>query len=128
MTGAALVWAFIKRFWYVAPLIALAFIVLFQRNTITDRTAKLDASVKAEAQLRETNKANADIIEALSQRRVDNDAIAEAVAAKLGTVKTREVNTRTIIERAKANDPNVRDWADRPIPDSVRGALNTPGG
>ncbi|WLJ71245.1 hypothetical protein [Sphingomonas phage Birtae] len=127
MTGGALVWAFIKRFWWIGALVALAFVVLIQRNTITDRTAERDQSKAEAAQLRETNKANEDIMKALASRRVDNDAIAEAVAARLGTVREREVNTRTIIERAKQDDPNVRDWADRPIPNSVRDALNTPG-
>lgn len=127
MTGGAALWALFKRFWFVIPLVALAFIVLFQRNTITGRTAERDAAQAQAAQLQETNEANQDIIEALAQARIDNDAIAEAVAARIGEVRTREVNTRTIIERAKQDDPVVRDWANEPIPSSVRGALNTPG-
>lgn len=126
MTGGAAMWALFKRFWFVLPLVALIFIVLFQRNTITGRTAERDAAVKAEAQVREANRSQEETIRRMASARIDNDAIAAAVAAKLGDVKTREVNTRTIIERAKVNDPNVRDWADRPIPDSVRGAINTP--
>lgn len=127
MTGGAIVWAFFKRFWFVFPLIALAFIVLHQRNTITGRTVERDAALKAEAQVREANRSQEETIRRMASARIDNDAIAAAVAAKLGDVKTREVNTRTIIERAKVNDPQVRNWADSPIPNSVRGALNTPG-
>lgn len=127
MTGGALVWAFVKRFWPLFVIVPLIFVVLFQRNTITGRTAERDAAVKAEAQVREANRSQEETIRRMAGARIDNDAIAEAVAARLGNVKTREVNTRTIIEKAKQDDPNVRDWADRPIPNSVRGALNTPG-
>lgn len=127
MTGGAALWALFKRFWFVIPIVALAFIVLFQRNTITGRTAERDAAVKAEAQVREANRSQEETIRRMAGARIDNDAIAEAVAARIGDVRTREVNTRTIIERAKANDPQVRDWADSPIPNGVRGALNPPG-
>lgn len=102
---------------------ALFFVVLFQRNTITDRTAKLEASQKEAKDLTEANKANAKVIASLSARQVDNDAIANAVASKIQVNVTRETIVRTNIEKAKANDPQVRAWADTPIPDSVRRAL-----
>lgn len=127
MTGGALVWAFVKRFWPLFVIVPLVFVLLIQRNTITGRTAERDAAVKAEAQVREANRSQEETIRRMAGARIDNDAIAAAVAERLGTVKTRETNTRTIIERAKVNDPQVRDWADSPIPNSVRGALNTPG-
>lgn len=127
MTGGALVWAFVKRFWPLFVIVPLVFVILFQRNTITGRTAERDAAVKAEAQVREANRSQEETIRRMAGARIDNDAIANAVAAKLTAVKTREVNTRTIIERAKTNDPQVRDWADSPIPNSVQRALNSPG-
>jgi hypothetical protein len=126
MTGGALVWAFIKRFWYVAPLLALAFIVLFQRNTITGRTAERDAALKAEAQVREANRSQEETIRRMGAARIDNDKIAEAVAARIAGIKAREVHTNTVIRELKNNDPNVRAWADSPIPVGVRDAVNAP--
>lgn len=120
--------AFIRKFWPFGLIVALAFVVLFQRNSLTDKSAKIEAAAKTEAQLREANKSGDDIIKALASARIDNDKIAEAVAASIEGVKTREVRTNTIIKEAKANDPIVRAWADSPIPSRVRDALNTPGG
>lgn len=120
--------AFIRKFWPFGLIIALAFVVLFQRNSLTDKSAKIEAAAKTEAQLREANKSGDDIIKALASARIDNDKIAEAVAARIEGIKTREVRTNTIIKEAKANDPIVRAWADSPIPSRVRDALNTPGG
>lgn len=118
--------ALIRKFWPFGVIVALVFVVLFQRNSLTDKSAKIEAAAKTEAQLREANKAGDDIIKAMASARIDNDKIAEAVAARLGEVKTREVRTNTIIKEAKANDPIVRAWADSPIPSRVRDALNTP--
>lgn len=125
-TGFVTAWAFFKRFWPLFVIVPLVFVILIQRTTISDKTAKLDLKTAEAAQLSEANKANVAIIEGFAQQRIDNDAIAEAVAARLSNNSVREVNTRTIIERAKQDDPNVRDWADRPVPNSVRRALARP--
>ncbi len=112
-----------RRFWPAIPIVGLAVALWFSREDA--KTARADTeAAKQHVQTVET--ANASLrsaIDGLKQQRVDNDAIAAAVAAKLGSNATREVQTRTIIEKAVQNDPKVRDWADSPLPDSVRAAL-----
>jgi len=117
-------WAIIRKF---APFVAIALLIgvfLWQRNSLTDVHAKLDAKSAEAAQLAKANEANAKVIEGFSQQRIDNDAIATAVAAKVSGNATREVQTQTIIKEAVKNDPTVRAWADSPIPDGVRSAVN----
>ncbi len=117
-------WAVVRKFWYVLPLVGLLLLVLWQRNSLTDKTAKLDAANVQVTSLTSANKADQDAFAALRGARVDNDAIAAAIAAKLGDNRTIETNTRTIIERAARDDPATRDWASQPVPLSVRGALH----
>ena len=104
-------------------IVALIFVVLFQRNTITDRNAKVAAAAVRVADVTDANKSLAKALDATKQARIDNDAIAEAVAARIGGTQTRLVETRTIIEKAKANEPAVRAWGAVPVPVSVRQAL-----
>ena len=116
-------WAFVRKFWPFGLIVALAFVVLFQRNTITGRTAERDA---AQARVKDVSEANAGLqatIRTMASARVDNDAIAEAVAKRVGNTQTRLVETRTIIEKAKRDDPAVRNWGAVPVPSSVREAL-----
>ncbi len=114
---------FLKLFGPYILIVGLVMMILIQRNTITGKTAKLEAAEVANAQLTEANKANVIALNAVRQQRIDNDAIAEAVAAKLTENGVRETNTRTIIEREVRNDPKVRAWGDTAVPDSLRRAL-----
>lgn len=116
-------WKVALKFWYVPLLVGLAVCVLWQRNDLTGTKAELAAS---EARTRDVTNANQSLSTALTQvrlQRIDNDAIALAVAAKVGKNRDVETHTETIIEKAAQNDPNVRTWADNPLPDSVRDAL-----
>lgn len=115
--------ALVKRFWYVIPLVGLLITVLVMRNDLTDKTAKLDAANVRVTDVTAANKGLSTALDKVNAARVDNDAIATAVAAKLGTNTVRETNTRTIIEKAAANDPAVRNLVDTPLPDSVRAGL-----
>lgn len=125
-TGFVTFLQFARRFWPLFVIVPLAFVVLIQRTTISDKTAKLDAKTAEAANLSKANAANVRIIEGFSKQRIDNDAIAEAVATRLNKNGVREVNTRTVIERLKRDDPQVRDWANVPVPDSVRRTLARP--
>lgn len=113
----------LRKFWPLLVIVPLAFVVLFQRNTITGRTAERDAAVARVADVTTANKGLSDTIASMAAARVDNDAIAEAVAKRIGNTNTRLVETRTIIEKATRNDPAVRTWGAVPVPSSVREAL-----
>lgn len=99
--------------------------VLVQRGNLISVHAKLDTANLRISDLTDANKSLAASLQKVSQIRVDNDAIAEVVAAKMQDVKTREVHTREIIEKAVNDDPKVRDCGNMPLSDSVRQALHS---
>lgn len=115
--------AILKRFWYVIPLLGLLITVLVMRNDLTNTHAKLDAAQVRVTDLTKANKTLSDFQAGLAAMRVDNDAIATAIAGKIQINNTREVHTREVIEKAVRNDPATRSWADSPVPVSVRAAL-----
>ena len=118
--------ALLARFWYALPIAGLLVAVWFLREDNRVQAADLKAATEHVATLETANKGLSQAIDAVKAQRVDNDAIATAVAAKIANNSVREVNTRTIIEKAAANDPHVASWADTPVPDSVRQALRAP--
>lgn len=128
MDGVAAI-ALLKRFWYVLPLIAMGAALMITRGTLADVRGDLKA---ADARVQSLNEANATLshtIDMVGQQRVDNDAIAAAVAMQLQSNVARETTTRTIIERAAHDDPAIADWGSGAVPDGVRAALraNTDG-
>jgi hypothetical protein len=103
----------------------LTFALLFMRASLANKETQL---VTAHAQVADLTKANKDaqnVIERFAAQRMDNDAIASLVAAKIKVTNTREVNYQTTIQRIANNDPAVRDWRAVAVPASVRGALQT---
>jgi LysB family phage lysis regulatory protein len=108
------------------PFIAIALLiglVLWQRNSITAAEATAEAQ---KVRIEDLNKANASLdatVKDFAAQRVANDKIFGDLLAAVGGNETRLVETRTIIEKAIANDPVVRAWYDTPVPDSVREAL-----
>lgn len=72
----------------------------------------------------EANKEAAATIEGFRTQRVDNDAIAEAVFDKLKANRAIFDRTTVLLKDAR-NDPNVKPWADTPIPGRVQDALNS---
>jgi len=118
--------AILKRIWpFVLGGLALAAIgFLYMDNKATH--ADLKTANEHVATVTAANAGLAKAIDDVKVQRVDNDAIATAVAGKLAGNVTRETNTRTIIERAVASDPQVRAWAQEPVPGTVRAALRAP--
>ncbi|QJD54442.1 hypothetical protein P9A28_gp56 [Sphingomonas phage Eidolon] len=119
--------AFVKRFWHWFAIAGLLFVVLYLRgdNASLEGRAK-SAEVKA-ATLQKVNDANAEVIKGFTEQRLANDAIIQSLAGAKTANATREVEVRTVVERAARNDPTVRDWLNQPIPSGVRGAINAPG-
>lgn len=107
----------------IVVIVGLLMTVLFLRNDVTKASAERNAAKAEAANLSASNAENARTMAAMGQARVDNDAIANAVAAKIHINVTRETRVVTALKDAKRNDPNVRTWADSPIPGSVRAQL-----
>lgn len=122
MTAAA-IWVLVKKFWWAVPLAGLAIALFFVREDLKSKSAQLDTAKTRVTDLTNANASQAKSLAAVQAQRVDNDAIATAVAAKVGTNTVHETQTRTIIEKAAQNDPVVRNLLDTPLPDSVRQAL-----
>jgi hypothetical protein len=123
LTATEIALKLLRRFWPAIPIVGLAVALWFSREDAKTAKANEAAAVEHVATVEGANKQLAGALDAIKQQRVDNDAIAAAVAARLGANTIRETNTKTIIEKAVSNDPKVRDWAGAPIPDSVREAL-----
>lgn len=118
----------LRRFWPAIPIVALAVALWFAREDAHVARSDLKAANEHVQTVETANASLKTAIDAVKAQRVDNDAIAAAVALKLGDNATREIQTRTIIEKAVHDDPKVRDWADSPLPDSVRAALQPDNG
>lgn len=119
------IWTVLRKFWYVMPIIGLTFALLFVRVSLAKKETQLATSQASIASLTKANKDAQIVIAAFAQQRIDNDAIASLVAAKIKITNTREVNYQTTIQRIAANDPTVRDWRAVSVPISVRGALSS---
>lgn len=115
--------AWLLRFGPYFALALLVGVVLWQRAHIAEQAGDLKVERTKVADMTEANKTLSQTIDMVTRQRVDNDAIAEAVTARLQGNVQREVQTKTIIERAVQNDPAVRDWGGVPVPSSVREAL-----
>lgn len=115
--------AYILRFWYIPALLAAAFTILWLRNDNLEKSGDLKAANVQVADLMRANKAAQVALDKVTAIRIDNDAIATAVASKIGSNTVREVHTNTVIEKAAHDDPQVRALVDTPLPDSLRQAL-----
>jgi hypothetical protein len=114
---------FAKTFGPYIAIVGLIMAVLFLRNDVTGAHAERDVAKQEAANLHAVNAENARTIASMGQQRVDNDAIATAVAAKVGANVQRETRIVTVLKEGTRNDPQVRAWAATPVPSSVRGAL-----
>lgn len=118
--------ALIKKFWpFAVGVLALAAIGYLY---LDGRALRADLKTATE-HAKTVDAANAGLAKALDvvkAQRVDNDAIAATVAAKLASNSTHETSTRTIIEKAIASDPQTKSWADTALPVGLRDALRGP--
>lgn len=120
----AIALGFLRRFWYVLPIVGLLIWGLYIQNELTEKRANLAA---AQSRITDMTTANQSLNAQMSQirlQRIDNDTIALKVAAAIDRNKIVETHTQTIIEKAAAHDPVTKSWADSPLPSSVRDALH----
>lgn len=109
------------------PFIVIALLigfVLFQRNTISTQSGKINLAAQQITDLTAANASAQAQIDKFAQQRIDNDAIAAAVAQRLETNRAQTEGQRQAIRNA-TNDPTVRNWANQPVPSSVRHVLET---
>ena len=126
-TGLNAAWAFIKAFWPFAIVIALAFIVLFQRNEIQKRDTKI-AGIEASLQAaRDANAHNVKVIDEYRAGRAANDNIILDLLEKQRTSGQLEIQTTERIKEVIRDDPASKDWADMPVPDGLRNTVNKAG-
>lgn len=111
------------------PFIAIALLlgfVLWQRGSLNKANGERDLAVEQSKALGEVVVANNKTIADLGKRQIDNDAIAVAVAKRLEGNRAHTEGQRQAIRNAN-NDPTVRNWADTPVPNSLRRILETDG-
>jgi hypothetical protein len=113
----------------LAPFIAIALLVgfiLWQRGSLNKANGERDLAVEQSRALGDVVVAQNGTIKQMSQRQIDNDAIAEAVAKRLDTNRAHTEGQRQAIRNAN-NDPTVRNWADTAVPNSLRTILEADG-
>jgi hypothetical protein len=111
----------------LGPFIAIALLigfVLWQRNTISTQGGRLNVAAQQITDLTAANASAQAQIDKFAQQRIDNDAIAAAVAQRLDSNRAHTEGQRQAIRNA-SNDPSVRNWANQPVPSSVRNVLET---
>lgn len=109
-----------------APYVAIAALLIYAlilRESNTSLEGERDAARVERDQYKASDEANTKTIEAFSRRQIDNDAIARAVADALASNNRRTERTRQALREA-TNEPEVRDWANMPVPGSVQRALD----
>lgn len=104
-------------------IVGLVMAVLWMRGNNAKLAGEVDVVTLQRDTAIQANKENEKTIEAFRQQRVDNDAIATAVASKLSLNRARTERSRQAIRNAQ-DDPTVRAWANEPVPDSVSRAIN----
>lgn len=117
---------YVKLALKLGPFIAIALLigfVLWQRNTISTQSGKLNVAAQQIVDLTAANASAQATIDSFAERRIDNDAIAAAVAQRLDSNRAHTEGQRQAIRNA-SNDPTVHDWAAMPIPDLIRRLLN----
>jgi len=110
-----------------APWLAFALLIAavgYLRLDSKAKAAKLELAESRVADVEDANRFIRQALDAVAAQRADNDAIAADVAARLSGNAVREVHTQTVIEKAIFHDPTSRNWADEPIPDSLRAGLS----
>ena len=124
MTALA-IWSLVKRFWPAIPILGLLAALFIMSEDLKGKKADLKVAQQQVADVTAANKADMAALAAAQAQRADNDAIAATVASQLqGNIVTQNT-TRTIIEKAIASDPKAANWADQPLPDSLRNALRS---
>lgn len=106
-----------------AAILLLVIAVMFMRGEKLKAESLKDRAVAEANALREVNKQNADTIKGMADNQATNDQIVKDLAADVAAIRERGVTTRTIIEKAAANDPIIKTWTEEPVPAAVRDAL-----
>lgn len=86
---------------------------------------KLQASVD---KLTDVAKTNSETIRYEQRNRAVNDEAVKKLAADVNTIKLRRSQTVERIREIYRNDPVANDWANVPVPDSVRQQVNQSAG
>lgn len=117
---------FLNKYAIAIKLVAFGLLIgalLWVKIDLAKTKGDLALKTAEAAQLKKTNEQNARVIEGFTQQRIDNDAIAEAIAARLNLNRAQTEKVRVQLKEAR-NDPTVRDWAAMPVPDLVKRLLN----
>lgn len=116
-------WGFIRAFGPYLAIAGLIFVVLFMRADNVKFKAERDSARTEVTRLEGINRQNAATMERIAQATEDNARIAETVSTDIAAIRSRGNTTRVVIQEEARNDPAVRAWADTPVPDGVRRAL-----
>ncbi|HTM79775.1 hypothetical protein [Asticcacaulis sp.] len=113
----------------LAPYAVIALLligVVYFRGEMMHSDDARDAARSEADSLRTVNEQNAKAIERQAAAASANASIMADLQTDLAAIRDRGVTTRTIIQKAAVNDPQVKSWAETPVPPAVRDALRRP--
>jgi hypothetical protein len=98
--------------------------ILFMRGNLIEAKADRDKAQAAVAELAAINKANDKAMSDLKAAQLLNDTTVLDLNTKLLSLQTSAMKKRDDIKKVLTNDPKSKLWADVPLPDELRNAIN----
>jgi hypothetical protein len=110
-----------------APYVLIALligVVLWMRNDLTATKADRDKAQAAVAELGAVNAANAKEIEQAKAAAAINDQAVIDLNKQIFDLRAKSLKSESNVQRIIVNDPKSKIWADMPVPDELRNAIN----
>jgi uncharacterized membrane protein len=98
--------------------------ILYMRADLIKVGADRDKAQAAVAELAAVNDANAKVIEADKAAALLNSQTVIDLTAQLADLRARSIKSQSDIQRIIGHDAKSKTWADLPVPDELRGAIN----
>lgn len=116
-------WA-IKTFGPWLAILLLIGGILYMRADLISIGADRDKAQAAAAELAKVNAADATAIEQAKAAAAINDQTVIDLNATIINLRVKASQSNAAIQKVISNDPKSKTWADLPVPDELRGAIN----
>lgn len=111
-----------KAFAAAAIIVLVAILLLgIQRYQVIALQGQVTIEAKSKDDAIEANKVSQATITTLQAEAKRNAAYSADLAKRIKASEAKAEKARKDFEKLKRDNPNVRDWADQPLPDGLRG-------
>lgn len=98
--------------------------VLYMRTDLVATAADRDKAQAAVTELAAVNTANAAAIEKAKAVAAINDQTVIDLTTTIMGLRAKSLQSQQTVTKVISNDPVSKTWADLPVPDELRGAIN----